>query len=87
MENQHNLIVKYLELIQEQENIINELSKSNKTLLDKNNELKQQKYIYRNSAKEWKEKYESLKQDIVSNVKSNLTVSQAIEIYRQNQGC
>ena len=62
MTHQHDLIVKYLEIISQQETMINELSKSNKTLLNKNQELKSQKNIYRDSALEWKAKYENLQQ-------------------------
>jgi len=72
MENQHNLIVKYLELIQEQENIINELSKSNRSLLNTNSELMSQKEMYKNNALEWKQEYEALQ---------NINSQYAINIY------
>lgn len=86
---QHNLIVKYLQIISEQEEMINELSKSNKALLTKNNELKQHKNIYKNSALEWKDKYENLQQDIAKVICETVPaykISQALDIYKQNQG-
>lgn len=86
MEHNHDLIVKYLQLISEQEQIINELSKSNKVLLTRNDELKSQKRIYKEAAADWKNKYEEMQNQVVEHVKKNLTVSQAIAIYKQNQG-
>ena len=92
MQNQHNLIVKYLQIISEQEEMINELSKSNRTLLNRNNELKSQKNLYRESAREWKSKYEIVRDcliDIASTLKENRFVDprmkQAIDAYEQNQ--
>ena len=89
MEHPHNLITKYLQIIQEQEQIINALSKSNKTLLNRNNELKRQKNTYRESALEWKDKYENLKQDVakvICETVPSYKICQAIDIYKQNQG-
>lgn len=89
MEHPHNLIIKYLQIIQEQEQIINALSKSNKTLLNRNSELKHQKITYRESALEWKDKYENLQQDIAKVICETVPshkICQAIEIYKQNQG-
>ncbi len=92
MQNQHNLIVKYLQIISEQEEMINKLSKSNSTLLNRNNELKSQKNLYRESAQEWKHKYEVVRDcllDIASTLKENKAVDpytkQAIDTYKQNQ--
>lgn len=51
MKHNHDLIVKYLQLIQEQEQIIDELSRSNKKLLNRSTELKNQKQLYKQSAK------------------------------------
>ena len=92
MQNQHNLIVKYLQIISEQEEMINELSKANKTLLNRNNELKTQKNLYRSSAQEWKSKYEIVRGcliDLASMLRENRFVDpcmkQAIDAYKQNQ--
>ena len=92
MQNQHNLIIKYLQIISEQEEMINELSKSNKTLLNRNNELKSQKNLYRESTQEWKAKYEVVRNcllEIASTLKENTQadpyMKQAIDAYKQNQ--
>lgn len=92
MGHNHNLIVKYLQIISDQEKMINELSKLNKTLLNRNNELKQQKNIYKDSALEWKHKYEAIR-ECLSDTYSILTkdpvinsnLQDAINIYKQNQ--
>lgn len=90
MEHNHDLIVKYLQLISEQEQIINELSKSNKVLLNRNNELKNQKRIYKEAAADWKQKYETVRDclvDLSSMIrKTDPNVERAIKIYKQNQG-
>jgi len=72
MEHKHDLIVKYLQIMAEQEEMINELSKTNKVLLNKNSELKSQKEMYKNNALEWKREYEALQ---------NINSQYAINIY------
>lgn len=89
MKHNHDLIVKYLQLIQEQEQIINELSQSNKKLLNRNTELKNQKELYKQAASDWKNKYETLQTDVVRAIVETVPKSQilnAIAIYKQNQG-
>ena len=52
--NNRTLIAKYLDLIQEQERIINELSKSNNVLFNRNADLKRQNVIYKENILHWK---------------------------------
>ncbi|WP_373073863.1 hypothetical protein [Sulfurimonas sp.] len=93
MEHQHDLIVKYLSLISEQEKIINTLNQSNKTLQTRNTELRSQKRIYKDSALEWKSKHDAIKsclsdtyKVLLSDSNINKGMQEAIDIYKQNQG-
>ena len=57
----HSLIVKYLEIISEQESMLQVLEASNKTLQRRNKELEARKNIYKDSAKEWKLRADELR--------------------------
>lgn len=87
MNKQHNLIVQYLQIMQEQENMINELSKSNVQLVKRNNELKQHKRMYKENAQYWKTQHDILKscvEDITQKC-VNVYEANAIKIYKENQ--
>lgn len=87
MQHNHNLIAKYLEIIQEQETMINELSKLNTKLVQKNKELKQHKEIYRENAQHWKAQHDNLKMclDDIQKRCTNAYEANAIRIYKQNK--
>jgi len=88
MNKQHNLIVQYLQIMQEQENMINELSKSNVQLVKRNNELKQHKRMYKENILYWKAEHDKLQQCLID-IKAkcvNVYEANAISIYKQNQG-
>lgn len=90
MQHNHNLLVQYLALIQEQETVINELSKSNTKLVQQNRELKQHKNMYKENAQYWKAQHDNLKMclDDIQRRCTNVYEANAIRIYQDNQrGC
>jgi len=92
MDKQHKLFVKYLELMQEQESIINELGKTNVKLIEQVQDLKKQKNMYKENAQVWKDKHDLLQiqmQDLNSRctniVKANIIKANAIRAYKEMQ--
>ncbi|MDY0193599.1 MAG: hypothetical protein RBR93_08730 [Aliarcobacter butzleri] len=83
MKHNHNLIIKYLEIIQHQEKMINELNKENTRISEINRDLKRHKERYRQDAIFWKEKYGNLKKCIVE---KNTQEKYALNSYIENQG-
>lgn len=88
MQHNHNLITKYLGIIQEQEAMINELSKTNVQLVKRNNELKQHKKMYKENTLYWKAEHDKLQQCLIDIKVKCVSVyeANAINIYKQNQG-
>ena len=87
MQNNHNLIVQYLQIMQEQENMINELSKSNVQLVKRNKELLAHKRLYKENTLYWKAKHDTLQQCLID-IKvrcTNVYEQNAINIYKENQ--
>lgn len=68
MNKQHNLIVQYLQIMQEQGNMINELSETNAQLVKINSELEQHKRMY----KENQDSYDDIRKEIADYVNSNM---------------
>ena len=87
MQHNHNLIVKYLEIIQQQETMINELSKSNTKLVQRNKELKQHKMMYKENAQYWKTQHDILKSCVDDIIQKcvNVYEANAIKIYKENE--
>jgi hypothetical protein len=79
--------VKYLEIIQQQETMINELSKSNTKLVQRNKELKQHKMMYKENAQHWKTQHDILKScvDDITQKCVNVYEANAIKIYKENE--
>jgi len=87
----HSLIVKYLEIIAEQENMIQALDASNKTLKNRNTELTRKKDMYKTNAIEWKARADELRsclQDTYNSIKQNEKHSgkkrYAIKMYKES---
>lgn len=87
MQHNHNLIVKYLKIIQQQETMINELSKTNTKLVQRNRELKQHKAMYKENTLYWKAEHDKLQQCLIDiKVKCvNVYEANAIKVYQENQ--
>ncbi len=87
IQHNHNLITKYLGIIQQQENMINELNKSNVQLVKRNNELNQQKKMYKENTLYWKAEHDKLQQCLIDIKVKCVSVyeANAINIYKQNQ--
>ena len=85
MQNNHNLIVKYLAIMQEQETMINELSKSNVQLVKRNKELLAHKRLYKENTLYWKAKHDTLQQCFIKVQCMSVYDKNAINIYKENQ--
>lgn len=84
MKHNHNLLVKYLEIIQEQEKLINQLNKENSILKNRNMELKKHNEIYKQNTFFWKTQYDIFKSCVTT--QNNKNEKQALNIYAKIQG-
>jgi|LGOV01.1.fsa_nt_gb hypothetical protein len=91
---QNNLIAKYLDIIKEQDELLKELSASNMKLLKAKNEAVTQKRIYKESAKEWKDKHDTIKECLQDTYNAlvaqstrctNAYEANALKAYQENQ--
>lgn len=84
----HDLIGKYLSIIKEQDKLLKEAGISNMKLINEKKEISRQKGIYKENAKEWKIKHDTL-YDCLTNLKTrctNIYEVNAINIYKENMG-